>query len=234
MRGFRLHRCYAPDQRVSVVVMFNHETDAGGAATSILQKTLGLKQPETPVVQPGKEWFGPYFDEVAEMFLTVAEGKKPGEIQICYVRSPETVKLTDATHAKSPSLNVSLEGTVVVVERIDDNRTIRATKLSPSVDVAKIYTPFLGSYYCDEIDSSLKIDGYSGMLYGAFEGFLGVGAIHLMRHIGEDIWALECVRSMDATPPGDWTLAFKRDEAGNLTGVTVGCWLARRLEYKKI
>lgn len=234
LRGYRLQRCYVPDHRVSVIVMFNHESDSGGAVDSILEKALGLKQPETPVVQPGKEWFGSYFDEVAQMFLTVAEGKKPGEVKISYVRAPETVKLTDATHAKSPSLNVSLEGNVIVVERIDDNRTVRATKLSPSKNVTKIYAPILGSYYCDEIDSKLEIEGHSGMLYGAFEGFLGAGPEHLIRHVGDDIWALECSRSMDAPPPGDWTLAIKRDEAGNVTGVTVGCWLARKIEYKKI
>ncbi|KIV77157.1 hypothetical protein PV11_08981 [Exophiala sideris] len=234
LRGYRLHRLYAPEERISVVVMFNHEGDAGGAATSVLQKTLGLKEPETPVVQPGKEWFGSYFDEVAQMVLTVEESKKPGQIMICYVRGPETVKLTDATHAKSPSLNVSLEGNIIVVERIEDNRTVRATKLSPSKDVTKFYKPFLGSFSCDEIESKLKIEGHSGMLYGSFEGFLGTGAIHFIKHTGEDIWALECARSMDAQPPGDWTLAFKKDEAGNVTGVTVGCWLARKLEYKKI
>ncbi|KIW62012.1 hypothetical protein PV05_02066 [Exophiala xenobiotica] len=236
LRGYRLHRCYAPEQRVSVIVMFNHEADAAAAATSILQKILGLKEPETQVVQPGEEWFGSYFDDEAQMFLTVAKGKKPGEIQISYVRAPETVKLTDATHAESPSLKVSLEGDgqIIVIQRIEDNRTVRAIKLSPSANPAKISAPLLGSYYCDEIDSKLKIEGHSGMLYGVFEGFLGTGAAHLIRHVGEDVWALECARSMDAPAPGDWTLAFKRDEAGNVTGLTVGCWLARKIEYKKI
>nr|KAK5437010.1 hypothetical protein LTR18_009375 [Exophiala xenobiotica] len=240
LRGYRLHRCYAPEQRLSVIVMFNHEADAAAAATSVLQKILGLKQPETLVVQAGQEWFGSYFDEEAQMFLTVAEGKKPGEIKISYVRAPETVKLTDATHAQSPTLNVSLEGdeNVIVMKRTEDNRTVRATKLSSggNMNVAKteIYAPFLGSYYCEEIDSKLTIQGHSGMLYGVFEGFLGTGAVHLIRHVGEDIWALECARSMDAPAPGDWTLAFKRDEAGNVAGITVGCWLARKVEYKKV
>ena len=38
-------------------------------------------------------------------------------------------------------------------------------------------------------------------------------------------------RGLDHTPPGDWTLAFQRDDAGRASGVTVGCWLARRLPY---
>ena len=214
--------------------MFNHEADVGAAASSVLKKTLGLKEPESSVVQPGKEWFGAYFDEVAQMFLTVTEGGKPGEIKIRYSPIPETVKLTNSEHAKSPSLNVSLEGDMIVIERIEDNRTVRAKKLAPSSNVAKICKPFLGSYHCDEIDSKLKIEGHSGMLYGAFEGFLGTGAMHFMRHVGEDIWALECARSMDATPPGDWTLAFKRDEAGNINELSVGCWLARKLVYKRV
>ena len=51
---------------------------------------------------------------------------------------------------------------------------------------------------------------------------------------GPDIWALPCPRALDHTPPGDWTLAFQRDDTGRLTGVEVGCWLARRLPYARL
>jgi hypothetical protein len=53
-----------------------------------------------------------------------------------------------------------------------------------------------------------------------------------MRQIGENgVWALGNPRSLDSTPPGDWTIVFKNEKDGKCCSVTVGCWLARRVEY---
>jgi D-aminopeptidase len=41
-------------------------------------------------------------------------------------------------------------------------------------------------------------------------------------------------RALDHSPPGDWTIAFRRDAAGRVAGAQVGCWLARRLPYERI
>jgi hypothetical protein len=71
------------------------------------------------------------------------------------------------------------------------------------------------------------------MLYGSFDGFLGKGPVHLIRSLGDDVWALACPRAMDSQPPGDWTVVVRRDDSGNVTGVTIGCWLARNLEFVK-
>ena len=73
-----------------------------------------------------------------------------------------------------------------------------------------------------------------GVLYGAFSGFLGQGRMELLDPVGADVWALPCPRALDQTPPGDWTLAFRRDAAGRVVGVTVGCWLARGLAYELV
>jgi D-aminopeptidase len=43
---------------------------------------------------------------------------------------------------------------------------------------------------------------------------------------------MPCPRSLDFSAPGDWTLSFRR-EGGRITGVRVGCWLARRIEYER-
>ncbi len=51
---------------------------------------------------------------------------------------------------------------------------------------------------------------------------------------GPDVWLLPVQRSMDAPSPGEWKLVFHRDAAGRITGVTVGCWLARGVEYKRL
>ena len=52
--------------------------------------------------------------------------------------------------------------------------------------------------------------------------------------IGPDLWALPCYRALDHTPPGDWTLAFRRDSAGRANGAEIGCWLARRIPYERM
>lgn len=73
--------------------------------------------------------------------------------------------------------------------------------------------------------------GTDGMLYGSFDGFFGKGPIHLMRALAEDVFALACPRAMDSSPPGDWTIVARRDASGKISAVTVGCWLARKLDF---
>ena len=91
-----------------------------------------------------------------------------------------------------------------------------------------------GRYRCIELDAELTVTDAGGMLYGGFSGFLGQGRMELLEPIGPDLWALPCPRALDHTPPGDWTLAFRRDETGRTEAVDIGCWLARRLSYARI
>ena len=73
-----------------------------------------------------------------------------------------------------------------------------------------------------------------GTLPGACSGPLGRGRMEQLEPIGPDLWALPCPRALDVSPPGDWTLAFRRDGAGRITGATIGCWLARGLAYDRV
>jgi len=96
-------------------------------------------------------------------------------------------------------------------------------------------TNVYGSYHCEETDSTFTVSGEDGVLHGSFDGFLGKGPIWLMRHLGDSVWALGNPRSLDSTPPGDWTVVFKQSKDGKaIEGCTVGCWLARKLEYTKV
>jgi D-aminopeptidase len=91
-----------------------------------------------------------------------------------------------------------------------------------------------GRYRCAELEADITVADAGGALYGAFSGFLGQGRMELLHPVGPDVWALPCPRALDPTPPGDWTLAFRRDDAGRVAGLEVGCWLARRLPYERI
>jgi D-aminopeptidase len=92
----------------------------------------------------------------------------------------------------------------------------------------------VGRYRCAETDCHLDVVDAGGALYGGFSGFLGKGRMELLIPIGHDVWALPCPRALDHTPPGDWTLAFARDESGVACSVRIGCWLARGLVYRRV
>ncbi|MBH1974073.1 MAG: aminopeptidase, partial [Rhodobacteraceae bacterium] len=62
-------------------------------------------------------------------------------------------------------------------------------------------------------------------------GLLGTGPMERMYPLAADLWSVTTRRAMDAAPPGEWTLQVHRDAAGNATRLTIGCWLARRIEF---
>jgi len=90
----------------------------------------------------------------------------------------------------------------------------------------------VGVYRSEESDSVFTVSGERGSLYGAFDGYIGRGPIWTMKQIGTDqVYALGNPRGLDATPPGDWTVVFKDEKDGKYGKVSVGCWLARKVEY---
>ena len=110
-----------------------------------------------------------------------------------------------------------------------DNQSSLLEPLGPpcAADIA-------GLYRCEELGAELTIMDAGGTLCGAFSGFLGRGQMEQLTPVGGDVWALPCPRALDHSAPGDWTLAFERDTAGGITGVRVGCWLARGLSYRRM
>jgi D-aminopeptidase len=91
-----------------------------------------------------------------------------------------------------------------------------------------------GRYRCAELEAELEVVDAGGALYGGFSGFLGQSRMELLDPVGPDVWTLPCPRALDHTPPGDWTLAFRRDGTGRVKEVEVGCWLARHLRYERV
>jgi D-aminopeptidase len=91
-----------------------------------------------------------------------------------------------------------------------------------------------GHFRCRELDAELTVIDAGGALYGGFSGFLGQGRMELLEPVGADVWVLPCQRALDHTPPGDWTLAFRRDSSGRVAAARVGCWLARQLVYERV
>lgn len=230
LRGWRSHRLHAPSERVSVVVLFNHLSDARAAALDLLAAALDEDHPPPAAGGgPAPDWLGAYVEPETGL-ATRLDAEADGRVWLHYGHSAELLDL-GADGAASPDGGVRLrpgpDGLWMDRPRENQSTRLRRCDGVPAGDVA-------GRYRCEELDAELAVADAGGTLYGGFSGFLGQGRMELLDPVGPDVWALPCPRALDHTPPGDWTLAFRRDTANRVTAVEVGCWLARRLPYARI
>ncbi len=227
LRGWRSHRMHLPSERISVVVMFNHLSDAHAAAVDLLAAVLGEERPQPPTAMPTPDWLGAYVEP--ETGLSVRVDAAPGQVRLRYSHLAERLDLQADGTAGNGGTRLRPGDGGLWMDRPQDNQSslLRPCGGASASDVA-------GGYRCGELDAALTVADAGGVLYGGFSGFLGQGRMELLDPIGPDVWALPCPRALDHTPPGDWTLAFRRDQAGRAVGVELGCWLARRLPYARI
>jgi D-aminopeptidase len=230
LRGWRSHRLCVPAERVSVVVMFNHMADAHAAAVDLLAAALDHPGSPPPVSAAPPAWLGAYIEPETGLAVRI-DMTRDGQVGLRFGHSAERLDLRADRSARSGSGNVRLRpgSDGLWMERPYENQSSCLVRNGGSAvpDVA-------GRYRCAELDAELTVADAGGVLYGALSGFLGQGRMELLDPIGPDVWALPCPRALDHTPPGDWTLAFRRDGAGRATGAEVGCWLARRLKYDRV
>jgi D-aminopeptidase len=232
LRGWRSHRLYVPAERVSVVVMFNHLTDAHAAAIDLLAATLDLERPSEPAQAPvpPPAWLGAYTEPETGLSVRI-DTAAPGQIRLRFGHVAERLYLQPDGTARAANGNVHLRPAEagLRMDRPQENQSslLYPKNGMPAPDIA-------GRYRCEELDAELSIADTGGVLYGGFSGFLGQSRMELLDPIGQDLWVLPCPRALDHTPPGDWTLAVRRDGTGRPTTVEVGSWLARRLAYTRI
>ena len=230
LRGWRSHRLHVASERLSVVVMFNHLSDARAAALALLAAALGGDgaPPAPPRAPP--DWLGRYLDPETELAVRV-EGAGDGRVDLRFVRAPERLDLrADGSAGAADGTRLRPTDGALWMDRPGDNLSTRLQPLGPGFGAGGLD----GRYRCAELDADLTIADAGGALYGGFSGRLGSGRMELLERIGPDVLALPCPRALDHTPPGDWTLLFRRDAAGRVAGVTVGCWLARGFRYARV
>ncbi len=131
--------------------------------------------------------------------------------------------------ARSSAVSLSANGTGLQMGRERENLVTTAHKVA-----GKAKPDIAGRYRSAELGADIEIDSTNGVLFAGFDGLLGKGAMHAMQPFAEDIWLVSCKRSMDAPAPGDWTVRIHRDGRGAVSGLTIGCWLARQIDYIKI
>ncbi|GBQ63281.1 beta-lactamase class C [Ameyamaea chiangmaiensis NBRC 103196] len=226
LRGFRAQRFHAADARLSVVVLLNHEASAYGAASGLLAAALGASTPRpTHVADPA--WNGVYLDGHAGLALRVSL-ECDGQLIARYGTGPERLAPGPADSAASDTMTLHRHDGCIALERPGENYRAEASRVAGAArpDIA-------GVYACAELDSGLTIVATGGGFYAAASGFLGTGPMQPLYPLGDDVWTMPCQRSMDAPAPGDWTIRIRRSDDGRVSGLQIGCWLARGLSYDR-
>jgi D-aminopeptidase len=226
LRGWRSFRLYMPSERVSVVVLFNHMADPRAAAIDVLTAVLD-EQPAAPASIAPTGWDGRY--EEPETGLSVRIETLPDHrIRLHYAPGPDLLTQTDEAAATGTGVSLRRDADGIWMTRPLDNLStrLRPSDGEPTADIE-------GVFHSEELDADLNCVSAGGALYGAFSGDLGQGAMQPLLPFAHDTWLLPCPRALDHAAPGDWTLKFQRDAAGKVSGVRVGCWLARDVAYTR-
>ncbi|CAH0014435.1 unnamed protein product [Clonostachys rhizophaga] len=233
IRGFCLSRLQVPKERLSVVVMLNQQSSAPTMGEDIVRTMLNSKSLPTELVDPSPFWFGTFLDKGTQLLLRVRAGTSKGDLNIKFSRAPETVFLTSSHHARSRDMVASIDGDSLTIQRLEEHMTINATRLISDGSCTD-YSLFVGDFYSSDVDSVFNCRDQGGVLYGYFDGFMGKGPAQVMHYLGQDVWSFLCPRGIDDPGPGEWTLVFHRGADNGISGVTMGCWLARRVEFTRV
>ena len=142
---------------------------------------------------------------------------------------PDSLTFDKNGTARSPALTLAREEDGLRMERQGERLS---THLRPIKGEAK--PDIAGRFFSEEIEGTFEIADAGGIFHGGFDGMLGTGSMQPIYPLAEDVWVLPCQRSMDAPAPGDFTIRIRRGEGGAVGGLTIGCWLARRVEYQKV
>ncbi|PWL17171.1 aminopeptidase [Falsochrobactrum shanghaiense] len=227
LRGWRCQRWHCADERISTIAMFNFEGGASDVAFRMMKIALGADCDKLERAEVDKGWFGSWLNAETGLVLTLDQAGA-GQLKARFGTSPEMLDVTAHDRASSDLTRISRQGDMICLERESENLKLDMKRLSGEVpqDIA-------GRYHCDELDADLRLVAQGGAIYGAFEGFLGKSDMYPLYGVGPDVWLLPVQRSMDAPSPGEWKLVFHRNEAGEITRLQLGCWLARNMDYVK-
>ena len=225
LRGFRAQRMHAASARVSVVVMFNHEASAHDASAFLMRAALGQPEPVPQPPEPG--WAGQWLCPTTGL---IARLEPAGDgVKLHFATGPEMLRQQDPGVLASDEVRLERQGNALRMQRRRDNLDTLLQPL-PQVNTAD-GAGIAGEYLCTETGSTLRLEARDGAVFALFSGRLGQGRMEPVHPAGPDVWLLRIRRSMDAPAPGDWTLQIRRAGSGAVCGLSLGCWLARSLDF---
>jgi D-aminopeptidase len=228
LRGFRAQRLHVGDERLSVVVMFNHEADAHAAAYGLVETALG-HQPAAGLA-PSPDWRGLWLDEAQGLVLRT----EPDETGIALHYATTKARLTVGADGVARGGGVSLARGAAGLTMLRPAEALTVTPRPVGPVAQADATDLAGRYWSDELEAHLTITTHDGGTYAGFEGMLGAGPMEAVYSVADDLSVIPTRRSMDASPPGDWTVQVRREASGQISGLTLGCWLARRIDYRRV
>lgn len=223
LRGWRSHRLHVAERRLSIVVFFNHLSDASAAALELLAAALGAPPPAPRLEAPRPDWLGTWIDPETGLAARLEEAGA-GRVRLGFGHGAELLDLTADGGAGGASVRIEPDGAALRMLRPKENL---ATRLERPPQAAPGEP--CGRWRCEELSSDIVIEDAGGTLYGGFEGPLGRGRREALVDLGGGVFLLPCWRALDHTPPGEFTL---RLHAGGAL-LEAGCWLARGLAYRR-
>jgi D-aminopeptidase len=228
IRGWRLQRFWVPSERLSVAVVFNHESDAKAAAQRLLAAALGEGDvlPATPGAST-EGFTGSWLDESTGLLLDIA-AIGGGRLSATYGGSTDVLGMDSDGAARGQTMQLTLAHGSLRIDRAAD--AIHSTAV-PAGEPRN--EDLSGVYRSEEFGSELQILTVGGSAFAGFRGFLGQGPLMPLLPAGLDVWRLVCKRSLDAPSPGDWTIRLVRDGNGKLAALSIGCWLARNISFER-
>jgi D-aminopeptidase len=242
IRGFRIQRIYSKEHQLSVVVMLNHEADAYVLAEKLLNYSINHLFSNESIKPITKEAHllnipnyleGSYFNVETGLSLLLTRLDKDSEhVILNFAGYPELMSSSVEHELRSSDLLTTClfyEYPIIQMFRKEDNSSLNFNLLNSF----EWDSDFIGSFYCEELHSSLYLKGNENVLYGWFEGALGQGEVNMLEPLGEDTFLMHCPRGLDSPAPGYWTLHFLRDSFGKINECSFSCWLARKLTFKK-
>jgi D-aminopeptidase len=228
LRGFRSFRVYVPEERISVIVSFNHMADPRSAAVDVLGALLGAPTTEAIPAAGSTGFAGRYLEP--ESGIAVRIDTAPGQrLRVQFGHGSDLLAPTPEGDYRSAAVRVHRTEVGIWMTRPHENlfSLLAPWQGESAADIE-------GIFRSEELGTEIACVSAGGTLYGAFSGMLGQGAMQPLLPYGPDTWLLPCPRALDYSAPGDWTLHFTRDAGGRVTGVTAGCWLARRIDYRRV
>jgi D-aminopeptidase len=225
LRGWRSHRLHCASERLSVVVLFNHLSDARSAASVLFAAALAETSAPAPDAPP-PAWTGAYLDPQTGLSARV-QSAEPGRVLVRFGHAAERLDLNGANEASGGGVTLvsSAQGL-----RMSRSRENLECLLQPA---GEAHGPApAGRFVCAELDAEITIAVTGSASYAAFSGPLGRGRMDKLEPIGTGLWLLPCHRALDHTPPGDFTIRAREGQGGAVE-LEVGCWLARGLRYQR-